>query len=223
LCGISLDAEAGQKVALVGRSGAGKTTLMNLLLRFHNPGGGKVYVDDVDIADLHIRDVRRLIGIVPQDVFLFSGTVRQNIAYGKHRATEQEIIAAAKLANAHEFIVALPRAYETEIGERGIKLSGGERQRLAIARTILRDPKILIMDEATSEVDSESERLIRDALSRLLLNRTAFIIAHRLSTVLDAEKIVVLDGGGIVSSGNHRELYANCELYRRLCDLQFNV
>jgi len=220
---VDLDIEAGQRIALVGRSGAGKTTLVNLLLRFYEPQEGNIYVDDTCIRDLGIRRLRQIIGIVPQDVFLFSGSVKANLKCGKSTASEDEVVAAARSANAHDFISALPKGYDAEIGERGVKLSGGERQRIAIARTILRNPRILVLDEATSEVDSESERLIGDALTTLLRDRTSIVIAHRLSTVLSADRIVVMDDGRIVDTGSHAELYRDCVLYRRLCDLQFRV
>lgn len=220
---IDLDVEKGQRIALVGRSGVGKTTLMNLLLRFYDPQEGTIYIDGTNIQELGFRNLREQIGIVAQEVFLFSGTVKENIRYSKLDASEQEIVTAAQLANAHDFILQLPRGYDTEIGERGVKLSGGQRQRLAIARTILKNPAILIFDEATSELDSESERLIQDALNNLLKNRTSFIIAHRLSTVRSVDRIVVLNAGKIVGNGTHQELYDDCKLYRYLHDLQFKV
>ena len=218
---INLIAEPGETIAIVGKSGAGKTSLVNLILRFYDPQEGNILIDGVNIKEVRLRELRKAIGIVPQETFLFSGTIKENIKYGKLNATDEEIIKAAELANADEFIRKLPSGYDTEVGERGVKLSGGQRQRIAIARAILRDPKILIFDEATSDLDSESERLIQDALRKLLKNRTTFIIAHRFSTILNADKIVVLKDGEVIDIGKHPELYRRCKHYRELCKNQF--
>lgn len=218
---INLEAEAGETVAVVGRNGSGKTTLVSLIPRFYDPDSGSVCVAGNDLRNVKLEDLRRLIAVVPQETTLFSGTIKENIAYGNHLCSEDDIIKAAESAYAHLFISQLPMGYETEVGERGVKLSGGERQRVAIARALLRNPDILILDEATSEIDSESERLIQAALSRLLRDRTAFVIAHRLATVVQADKIVVLDGGRILAQGAHRDVYEHCQLYRELCETQF--
>ncbi|MCD6170396.1 MAG: ABC transporter ATP-binding protein [Candidatus Latescibacteria bacterium] len=218
---VSLRARPGQIVALVGTSGVGKTTLVSLIPRFYDPEQGRVLIDGTDIRDMRLRSLRDNIGIVSQETFLFSSTVRENIRFGRLGATDQEVTEAARLAQAHEFITRLPEGYDTQIGERGVKLSGGQRQRIAIARAVLRNPSILILDEATSNLDSESERAIQQALRPLMKNRTTFVIAHRLSTVLDADKIVVLDGGKVVAEGKHSEVYQSCPVYRRLYDEQF--
>ena len=217
---ISFVAEPGTTVAIVGRSGAGKTTLCNLVARFFDPEKGGIQLDGVDLTDLQLHSYRRLLGVVEQDVFLFDGTIAENIAYGKRRATEESIIAAAKAAAADEFIRQSPKGYATRIGERGFKLSGGQRQRLAIARAILADPKILILDEATSNLDSESEKAIQKSLADLLKNRTSFVIAHRLSTIMNADQILVLDQGEIVQQGTHNELMAQSGIYNQMVRLQ---
>ena len=218
---IDLSCAPGEVVALVGRSGAGKTTLVSLLPRFWDPDRGRILIDGIDIRSLRLPELRSAIAIVPQDPALFSGTIRENIAYARPGASMEDVEAAARAAHAHEFVERLPDRYETVVGERGIKLSGGQRQRVAIARAILKDPLILILDEATSSLDTESERLIEDALSRLLVGRTTLIIAHRLSTVRRADRLVVLDRGRIVEEGDHSELMELGGLYARLYQRQF--
>jgi subfamily B ATP-binding cassette protein MsbA len=221
LKGIDLEANPGEIVALVGPSGAGKSTLVDLIPRFYEPQQGKIFLDGYNVEDLTIDSLRDKMGIVPQETILFSGNIKENIAYGFISRDDKEIIAAAKTANAHEFIIEFLEGYETEISERGASLSGGQRQRIAIARAILKDPKILILDEATSNLDTESEALVQEALERLMKNRTTFVIAHRLSTILNADKIVVLDKGEIVERGTHEELLNNGGLYSNLYEVQF--
>lgn len=219
---VSFTIEPGQKVALVGPSGAGKSTLASLLLRFYDPTSGEVLFDDRSSRSFHITSIRRQLAIVMQDVFLFGGSVRENIAYGKPGATEQEIIDAAVQANAWDFIQSFPDKLGTIVGERGVQLSGGQRQRIAIARAVLRNPAVLILDEATSSLDSESERLVQEALEKLMHGRTSVVIAHRLSTVRNADSIIVLESGKIVEQGTHEELMLNENgLYKSLTQLQF--
>ena len=218
---INLKVDAGEIVALVGRTGAGKSTLVSLLLRFYDPTSGSITVDNYEIKNVTLNSLRNQIAVVPQEIALFRGSIKENIAYGKPEAKEEEIVEAAKFANAHRFIERLPQKYETQVGERGTKLSGGERQRIAIARAILRDPRILILDEATSSLDAETEALITEALERLMKGRTTLIIAHRLYTIEKANRIVVLDRGQIVESGPHRELLAKGGIYQRLYEIQF--
>ena len=220
---IDLDIAAGEIIALVGPSGAGKTTLFNLIPRFYDPDTGAVLIDGRDIRDITQSSLRQHIGIVPQETLLFGGSIRENILYGKLDADESEMMAAARSANAHDFIMALPNAYDTIVGERGVKLSGGQRQRVAIARALLKNPAILLLDEATSSLDSESELLVQEALGRLMQNRTTIIIAHRLSTVRIAHRIVVLDRGRIVELGRHDELMAQRGLYAKLYEMQFRA
>jgi ATP-binding cassette subfamily B protein/subfamily B ATP-binding cassette protein MsbA len=217
---INLDVRPGEMIALVGPSGAGKTTLCNLVARFYDPTAGAVLLDGVDLRDISVDSYRRLLGIVEQDTFLFDGTIAQNIAYARRGATAAEIAHAARLANAHEFIEKLPEGYESLIGERGVKLSGGQRQRLTIARAILADPRILILDEATSNLDTESERLIQGSLQTLMAGRTSFVIAHRLSTIAHASRIVVLESGRIVEQGGHEELMWASGRYQEMVELQ---
>jgi subfamily B ATP-binding cassette protein MsbA len=219
--GIELNCAPGEVIALVGPSGGGKTTLVSLLPRFWDPDRGRVLLDGIDIRSLRLSDLRSAIAIVPQDPALFSGTVKENIAYARPGASLEDVEAAARGAHAHEFIERLPQGYDTLVGERGIKLSGGQRQRVAIARAILKDPAILILDEATSNLDTESERLIEDALGKLLVGRTTLIIAHRLSTVRRADRLVVMDRGRIVEEGTHGELLDLGGLYARLYQRQF--
>jgi subfamily B ATP-binding cassette protein MsbA len=218
---IDLRCAPGEVVALVGPSGAGKTTLVSLLPRFWDVDRGRILLDGVDVRNLRLAELRASIGIVPQDPALFSGTIRENIAYARPEAAQAEVDTAARAAHAHDFIEHLPNGYETIVGERGVKLSGGQRQRIAIARALLKDPAVLILDEATSNLDTESERLIEDALSKLLVGRTTLIIAHRLSTVRRADRLVVLDRGRIVEEGTHAELLGLGGLYARLYQRQF--
>ncbi len=218
---VDFHARAGEMVAIVGASGAGKTTMMNLLLRFYDPTGGEILVDGKDIRAITIRSLRESIGLVTQDVFLFNDTVTNNIAYGRRKFGTEAIIRATQAARAHDFIGELPLGYDTVVGERGIFLSTGQRQRISIARAILKDPPILIFDEATSSLDAESERLIQEAMTDIMKNRTTFVIAHRLSTIIEADRILVLEKGEIRESGSHRELLRKRGLYYQLYNLQF--
>ncbi|MDA8239946.1 MAG: ABC transporter ATP-binding protein [Nitrospiraceae bacterium] len=223
LHGINLRISKGEIIAIVGKSGGGKTTLANLLPRFYVPTEGTVCIDDVDTSTATFASLRGQFGIVTQEVILFNDTIAANIAYGKPGAAGEEIVAAAQAAYAHDFIAELPRGYDTMIGERGMRLSGGQRQRLSIARAILKNPPILILDEATSSLDTASEMMVQKALENLMANRTTLVIAHRLSTVKKADRILVLDKGRIAESGSHRELYARGGLYKNLYDLQFSA
>ena len=216
----SFEIPRGTMVAVVGGTGSGKTTMSGLLSRFYDPQSGRVTLDGVDLRDIRISDLRRLVGSVQQETILFNDTIEENIRYGSPNATRDEVVAAAKLANAHEFIMSQPEGYQRMAGEKGFALSGGERQRIAIARAILRNPPILILDEATSALDTVTEKLVQDALENLMQNRTVFAIAHRLSTVRNADLILVMDHGEIVERGTHDELYAKNGVYRKLCDMQ---
>ncbi|MFI5337452.1 MAG: ABC transporter ATP-binding protein, partial [Opitutales bacterium] len=222
LQGITLAAQPGERIALVGPSGAGKSTLTSLLLRFYDPEAGRLLLDGRDARDYPLSWLRGQMAIVPQDILLFGGTIAENIVYGRPGADLAAVRAAARLANADEFISGFPDGYATLVGDRGIKLSGGQRQRVAIARAILKDPAILILDEATSSLDSESERLVQAALEHLMAGRTSFIVAHRLATIRTADKIAVIEAGRVVEFGDHAQLSANpAGLYRRLSALQF--
>jgi len=220
---ISLQVKAGEYIALVGSSGVGKTTLCSLIPRFYEASAGKIFFSGENIQDISLASLRQNIGIVQQDIYLFAGTVAENIRYGKLDASDEEIVEAAKKASAHDFIVALPNGYDTDIGQRGVKLSGGQKQRLSIARVFLKNPPVIIFDEATSALDNESEKAIKEALEKLTDNRTMLVIAHRLSTVRNAQRIVVLSNGGINEQGTHDELIALDGIYANLYNMQLKI
>ena len=220
---VSLEVRPGEYVALVGESGAGKSTLCSLIPRFYEVSDGAILIDGTDIRRYTLKGLRDQIGVVQQDVYLFAGTVMENIRYGRPDATDEEIVEAAKKANAHSFIESLPNGYQTDIGQRGVKLSGGQKQRLSIARVFLKNPPILIFDEATSALDNESERVVQESLEKLAENRTTFVIAHRLSTIRNAERILVLTEEGIAEEGSHKELLAQNGIYAELYNMQFEV
>jgi ATP-binding cassette subfamily B protein len=217
---IHLRVWPGETVALVGGSGSGKSTLVSLLLRFYDPQAGSILLDGIDIRTVALADLRRAMALVPQDTVLFAGTIAENLAFGRTFAID-EIVEAARIANAYDFVMQLPEGFQTRVGERGINLSGGQRQRLAIARAVLRNPKILILDEATSALDAESEALVQEALQRVTVNRTTVVIAHRLATVRRCDRIFVVEQGQIVESGNHEELLQQGGRYAQLCARQF--
>ena len=221
---ISFKASSGETVALVGSSGSGKSTIASLILRFYDPQKGTIEVDGLNSKDIQLTELRKQIAIVPQDVILFAGTIRDNIAYGKPNATDAEIEEAARKANAYDFVTSFPDKFKTLVGERGIQLSGGQRQRIAIARAVLKDPSILILDEATSSLDSESEHLVQEALDKLMVGRTSIVIAHRLATIRNADKIVVLQSGLVQEIGPHQQLILNENgLYHKLSKMQFEL
>jgi len=220
---VSFEIKPGQTLALVGPTGAGKSTIVSLIPRFYDPTQGHVLIDGIDISEMRLASVRRNVSMVLQDIFLFAGTVKENLRFGNEGASDEEIVVAAKAANAHSFIEALPRGYDTRVGERGVRLSGGQKQRLSIARAILKDAPILILDEATSSVDAQSEEEIREALQELMQERTAIVIAHRLSTVRHADLIAVVEGGSLVELGPHEHLMRGEGLYRKLYDRQFGA
>ena len=223
LTGLNLNIKTGERVALVGPSGAGKSTLFDLLLRFRDPQFGDIKIDGQKLKDMNLQTLRDLFALVPQQPVLFSANVWDNLRYGAPDATQEQVYSAAKAAHAHDFIMQLPDGYQSFLGEQGVKLSGGQKQRLAIARAILRDPKILLLDEATSALDAQSEYLVQNALDELMKDRTTIIIAHRLATVVHADRIVVMDQGKIIDQGTHQQLLASSQLYQRLSELQFNV
>ncbi|WP_319202352.1 ABC transporter ATP-binding protein [uncultured Ilyobacter sp.] len=218
---FNLVVKPGEVVALVGKSGSGKTTLVNLIPRFYETSGGSIKVNGIDIKNYSLKEYRKNIGIVPQETFLFSGTIASNIAYGREESTMEEIVEAAKMANAYDFIMEFEKGFDTEVGERGAMISGGQKQRIAIARALIQDPEIMILDEATSALDTESERLVQDALDKLMEGRTTFVIAHRLSTIINADKIVVMEKGEIKEIGCHNELLDQGGIYKKLYETQF--
>jgi subfamily B ATP-binding cassette protein MsbA len=217
---ISFSVPRGRMLALVGPSGGGKSTILDLLVRFYDPVSGRILVDGVDVKDLKISDLRHLFGMVSQDTILFNDSIFNNIAFGKEDASQEMVERAAKIANAHEFIVKTEEGYQTKIGDRGMKLSGGQRQRLAIARAVFRDPQILLLDEATSALDTESEKLVQEAIANLMVGRTSIVIAHRLSTIQNADHILVLDKGKIIETGTHEGLLSQGGMYKKLVDHQ---
>ena len=219
---INLNLEPGETVALVGPSGGGKSTLCSLIPRFYEATEGSIKIDGIDIKNIKLKSLRKNIGIVQQDVYLFAGTVMENIKYGKPGASDEEAIEAAKKANAHEFIMTLEKGYDTYVGERGVKLSGGQKQRISIARVFLKNPPILILDEATSSLDNQSERIVQQSLEELSSSRTTFVIAHRLSTIKRAKTILVLTDNGIEEKGNHEELISSGGVYASLYNAQFD-
>jgi subfamily B ATP-binding cassette protein MsbA len=220
---ISLSFEAGKKYAIVGKTGSGKSTLISLIPRFYDPERGEILIDGRNIKDFTLRSLRKRIGVVSQDIVIFRGTIRENIAIGNPSASFEEIIEAAKVASIHDFIVSLPEGYDTVIGDGGIQLSGGQRQRIAIARAVLRDPDILILDEATSALDSETEAAVQRALDEKFKDRILIAIAHRLSTVVNSDRIIFLKEGKVIGVGKHGELYESLPDYKKLCDIQFSI
>jgi ABC-type multidrug transport system fused ATPase/permease subunit len=220
---VSFEVQPGQTLALVGPTGAGKSTIVSLIPRFYDPKRGRVLIDGIDVSEMRLASVRRNVSMVLQDTFLFAGTVKENLRFGNEGASDEEIVVATKAANAHSFIEALPRGYDTRLGERGVRLSGGQKQRLSIARAILKDAPILILDEATSSVDTQTEEEIQEALRELMQGRTVIVIAHRLSTVRHADLIAVLEEGSIVELGTHEHLMRCKGLYRNLYDRQFGA
>jgi subfamily B ATP-binding cassette protein MsbA len=220
LTGISFEAKPGQVIAIVGPTGSGKTTLINLMHRFYDPTEGRIMIDGRDVRGMKLESWYRQVSLVPQETVLFGGTILDNIRYGDPRTDEEAVLAASRAAHAHDFITSLPDSYQTVVGEKGVNLSGGQRQRIAIARAILKNPRILLLDEATSSLDSESERLVQEALERLMTGRTTFVVAHRLTTVQQADRILVLKQGRLVESGTHRELMDAKGLYHYLYTLR---
>jgi len=217
---VSITIKKGKTIALVGQSGSGKSTFADLLARFYDCSDGGIFIDNENIKDIKLNSLRGILGIVSQESILFNDTIYNNIAFGKENATESQIMEAAKIANAHEFILETPNGYQTNIGDKGGKLSGGQKQRISIARAVLKNPDILILDEATSALDTESERLVQDALEKLLKNRTSIVIAHRLSTIVNADEIIVLNKGEILERGTHKELLELNSAYKKLYDMQ---